>query len=264
MPRPFIKWVGGKSQLLRELVKYVPKFDTYYEPFVGGGALFFCLRPEKALLSDSNGELINAFQVVRNHVESLIGFLSEYPNDKEFFLNLRAQNPLELGPILRAARFIYLNKTCFNGLYRVNKRNQFNSPFGYYKNPNICDKGVLRGASKVLQGSVDLAATYFEVACQKPVKGDFVYLDPPYLPISDTSFTNYSKKGFTLENHETLAKTFEELDKRGVKVLESNSDHPWIRDRYKNYEIIEVQGRRSVNSKGTGRGKVGELFIKNY
>lgn len=263
MPRPFVKWVGGKSQLLKDLVKYVPKFKTYHEPFVGGGALFFCLRPEKALLSDSNGELMNAFQIVKENVETLIELLSEYPNDKEFFLSLRAQNPLEIGPILRAARFIYLNKTCFNGLYRVNKRNQFNAPFGYYKNPNICDRGVLRGASKALQG-VQLVSTYFEISTQECKQGDFVYLDPPYLPISDTSFTSYSKKGFTLKDHETLAETFESLDKRNVKALETNSDHPWVRDRYKDFKIVEVKGRRSINSDGKGRGKISELLIMNY
>ena len=263
MPRPFVKWAGGKAQLLKEIVKYLPKYEHYCEPFVGGGAVFFALTPKKAFLSDSNGELINAYQVVRDSVEDLMHVLEKYPNDKDFYLSVRAQNPLELSNVARAARFIYLNKTCFNGLYRVNKRNIFNVPFGNYKSPKICDKGVLRNASKALQG-VELTATYFDNALSEVHDNSFVYLDPPYLPVSETSFVSYSKKGFDLEDHERLAQVYEELDRKGVKVMLSNSDTEWALDRYKDFRVVEVQSPRNINSKGDGRGKVKELIVINY
>ena len=264
MSRPFIKWAGGKTQLLKHMHTYFPKsFNTYYEPFVGGGAVFFCIRPEKAVLSDANGELINAYEVIKTDVEPLIQRLSEYVNEKEFYLNVRSKNPMELERVDRAARFIFLNKTGFNGLYRVNKRNEFNVPFGGYKNPTFCDKGNLRSVSKLLQ-NVEFHATYFEKVLVNCQEDDFVYLDPPYLPIDGKNFTSYTKKGFSLEDHERLASLYEELTEKNVKVLQSNSDTEWARDRYKEFETIEVQGRRSINSKGDGRGKVGELLIKNY
>lgn len=263
MPRPFIKWAGGKSGLLTELVKYIPDYKKYWEPFLGGGAFFFALQPVEAHLSDSNGELINTYKVVRDDLETLLKLLQGYPNDKEFYLTIRGKNPLSLDPTERAARFIYLNKTCFNGLYRVNKKNEFNVPFGAYKNPKICDKGVLKIASMALQ-TVELEATYFENALKDVKAGDFVYLDPPYLQVKEDSFVSYSKKGFNLEDHERLACTFETLDKLGASVLMSNSDTVWAWERYQAYKIVKVKNRRSINSDGTGRGKVCELIIRNY
>lgn len=263
MPRPFIKWAGGKSGLLTELVKYIPVYDTYWEPFLGGGAMFFALQPVKAHLSDSNGELMNAYKVVRDDLEILMKLLQEYVNEKDFYLKIRAQNPMQMTPVERAARFIYLNKTCFNGLYRVNKKNEFNVPFGNQTNPTICDKGVLRIASMTLQG-IQLTATYFEHALKDAKKGDFVYMDPPYLQVKEDSFVSYSKKGFGLKDHEMLADTFDELNTRGTKVMLSNSDTVWAWERYQEYKIVKVKSRRSINSDGKGRGKVGELIIMNY
>lgn len=266
MARPIIRWAGGKSQLLHELMKHVPlKYDSYYEPFVGGGAMFFALKPEISVLSDSNGELINTYTVVRDNVEDLIRVLPSYRNDKEFFLEVRSFNPMEMSDLERAARFIFLNKTCFNGLWRVNSKNVFNVPFGNYKNPKICDAGTLRLASKALQG-VNLQATYYQnVILEDSVSENaFMYLDPPYLPVSDTSFVAYSKKGFGLKDHEQLADSIDQLTEKNVKVLLSNSDTSWVRERYSEYRVIEVKAKRSINSNGKGRGKVSELLIKNY
>lgn len=266
MSRPFLKWAGGKSQLLKELCKYVPnEYNRYYEPFIGGGALFFFLNKSNAVISDSNGELINTYRVVRDNVEELIKTLNKYPNDESFFYDIRKLNPLELEDTVRAARFIYLNKTCFNGLYRVNSKNEFNVPFGKYKNPLIVDKGNLRSCSKLLQG-VTMEASYFEKSLMKKEasEGDFIYFDPPYVPVTETSFVGYSKKGFNIESHEMLASVFEEKAKQGAFVLLSNSDVSWVRERYAKFEIIEVKAKRSINSNGDGRGKVGELIIKSF
>lgn len=264
MPKSFVKWVGGKQQLLGELLKQLPhKYAKYAEPFVGGGALFFSVRPENALLADSNGELINAYQVVRDDVEALMQSLSAHVNESDYFYKVRATPPMTLTNIERASRFIYLNKTCFNGLYRVNKKNEFNAPFGKYKNPTICDKRTLKAANRALQG-VTLQATYFQTTLAETESNSFVYLDPPYLPVSDTSFTSYSKKEFGVKEHSQLADCFDTLSKRGVKCLLSSSDVKWSRDRYQDYKIIEVSARRSINSNGKGRGKTGELLIRNY
>ena len=264
MPRPFVKWVGGKTQLLGKLHEQLPStFNQYVEPFVGGGALFFSVNPEKALLADSNGELINAYQVVRDNLNELIESLKDYLNEENYFYNIRSVNPLTLNPVERASRFIYLNKTCYNGLYRVNKKNEFNSPYGRYKNPTICDKGVLRSSSLALQGTA-LQATYFQNTLEEVADNSFVYMDPPYLPIGKQGFTGYSKKGFDLQDHELLADYFDSLSKRGVKCLLSNSDTEWARTRYQDYKVVEINARRSINSDGAGRGEVKELMILNY
>ena len=206
---------------------------------------------------------MNTYKVVRDKVEDLISSLSQHVNEEDYFYKTRATSPTTLGDVARASRFIYLNKTCYNGLYRVNKRNEFNAPFGKYKNPTICAKGVLRNASKALQG-ITIQATYFQTTLEDAEEGSLVYLDPPYLPIKDNSFTAYSKKGFTLEDHEQLADCFDDLTKRGSKCLLSNSDTEWARNRYQDYKIIEVLARRSVNSNGKNRGKISELMIRNY
>jgi len=265
MTKPFVKWAGGKSRLLKELYKYVPEYKTYYEPFVGGGALFFAQAPDNAVISDTNGELINAYQVVRNDVQGLISKLSEFANCESLYLDVRTLNPLILTPIERAARFIYLNKTCYNGLYRVNSKNQFNVPFGNYKNPNFCDQSTLKACSKALaKPNVEICAVGFQSVLDKPQEADFVYLDPPYFPVDTTSFVGYSKNGFGEKDHEDLAQGFEQMSERGVKVLLSNSNTEWVQERYKNFNIIEVLGNRSIGAKGSTRGKVSELLIKNY
>ncbi|MDC1299989.1 DNA adenine methylase [bacterium] len=265
MVKPFFKWAGGKAGLLSEINQYVPEFKTYYEPFVGGGALFFSLKPQNAIISDSNGELIVAYQVVRDDVEGLISKLSQFANCESLFYDVRALNPLQLTSVERAARFVFLNKTCFNGLYRVNSKNQFNVPFGHYKNPNFCDKKTLRSCSRVLSSSgVEILPTYFDKVLSKPEEGDFVYLDPPYFPVDTKSFVGYSKKGFGQEDQELLAKTVEDMTDRGVKVLLSNSAAEWVYDRYSNFNIEEIMGSRSISAKGDTRGKVKELLIRNY
>lgn len=263
MPRPFIKWAGGKSQLLHELVKHVPEFDTYFEPFLGGAALFFSKQPKKAVLADVNGELINTYKVVRDSVDDLLSLLQQEVNTLEEFNRIKALDPKVMTSLERAVRFIYLNKTAFNGLYRVNSRGMFNTPFGKYTKPNIADANTLQGCSRALQG-IDLFAQSFETTLASAKSSDFVYLDPPYMPVKSDSFTAYSKKGFGLKDHESLAKLFEDLDSKGVKVLLSNSDMDWVRERYGKFKVIEVLGRRSISCKGDGRASVGELLVKNY
>lgn len=261
MSRPFVKWAGGKSQSLKDIYKYLPKsFGSYYEPFVGGGALFFSLRPATAFLSDSNWELMTAYKVVKDDVETLITLLSEMVNDKDYFETVRRMNPKEMTDAQVAARMIYLNKTCYNGLYRVNSKNEFNAPFGNYKNPAILDKSLLRSCSKFL-ANANLQATYFENVFDNAKENDLVYFDPPYLQLKDSSFVNYTKSGFFVEDHERLASTFDELVGKGVKCLLSNSDTTWARERFAKYNVVEIQSRRSINSKGDGRGMISELLI---
>ena len=272
--KPFVKWVGGKRQLLsqfRKLGLYLSDFDSvcgrYFEPFVGGGAVFFDLHPKNATISDLNSELITTYMVVRDNVECLIKSLKQYVYDKDYFLKIRAMNPAEMSDLDVASRFIYLNRTCFNGMYRVNSKGQFNVPFGRYKNPIICDEGNLRAVSRSLQGVEILNADY-KVAVSKARAGDFVYFDPPYYPISSTSsFTSYTKDGFAEKEQIELRDIFAELSNRGCYVMLSNSDSTFIRDIYgglKNVTITAVSAGRAINSKATGRGKIIELVITNY
>jgi DNA adenine methylase len=255
MARPIVKWAGGKSKILKDLRKYFPKsFGKYVEPFLGGGSVYFSLMPGKAILSDSNKDLMTTYKVVREDVNSLIEYMKTYQNTPEFFYGIRKAVPksdLEV-----AANFLFLNKTCFNGLYRVNKAGEFNVPFGSYKNPNLCDAGNLKLASKALHGA-SLLSGDFEDVLRLISKEDFVYMDPPYV----ATFNDYSRDGFNMDCQERLAKAFEVLPCKGIL---SNSDEPWVRERYKDFTIIEIKSARSINSKGDGRGKVSELIIKNY
>jgi len=261
MSRPFLKWAGGKAQSLNDIYKYIPKtYGSYYEPFVGGGSLFFLLKPATAFLSDANWELMTTYKVVKESVDGLIERLSNMKVDKDFYNELRKQNPKELSNIDAAARMIYLNKTCYNGLHRVNSKNEFNVPFGNYPNPTVCDKGNLKMCSKDL-AKADLQATYFENVLSNVKENDLVYLDPPYLQLKDNSFVTYTKAGFCVEDHERLAQCFDEMVAKGAKVLLSNSDTAWARERFAKYKIVELQSRRSINSKGDGRGKIGELLV---
>lgn len=272
--KPFVKWVGGKRQLLsqfRALELYPSVFDgvsgRYFEPFVGGGAVFFDLQPKNAIISDLNSELITTYLVIRDNVEPLIELLRKHIYDKDCFLNIRAMNPAEMSELDVASRFIYLNRTCFNGMYRVNSKGQFNVPFGRYKNPIICDEGNLRAVSRALKGVEILNADY-KVAVSKAKVGDFVYFDPPYYPVSPTSsFTSYTKDGFAEKEQIELRDIFAELSNRGCYVMLSNSDTTFIRDIYsrlKNVTITTVNAGRSINSKVAGRGKITELVITNY
>lgn len=271
---PFVKWVGGKRQLLlqfQELGLYPSAFGGtsggYFEPFVGGGAVFFDLQPKNATISDLNSELITAYKVVRDDVESLIESLKKHIYDKGYFLKVRAMNPAEMSELDIASRFIYLNRTCFNGMYRVNSKGQFNVPFGRYKNPVICDEGNLRAASRALKGAKILNVDY-KSAVSEAKAGDFVYFDPPYYPISSTSsFTSYTKERFAEKEQVELRDTFTELSDRGCYVMLSNSDTAFIRNIYgelKNVTITAVSAGRAINSKATARGKITELVITNY
>lgn len=271
---PFVKWVGGKRQLLlqfQELGLYPSAFGGtsggYFEPFVGGGAVFFDLQPKNATISDLNSELITAYKVVRDDVESLIESLKKHIYDKGYFLKVRAMNPAEMSELDIASRFIYLNRTCFNGMYRVNSKGQFNVPFGRYKNPVICDEGNLRAASRALKGAKILNVDY-KSAVSEAKAGDFVYFDPPYYPISSTSsFTSYTKERFAEKEQVELRDTFTELSNRGCYVMLSNSDTAFIRNIYgelKNVTITAVSAGRAINSKATARGKITELVITNY
>ncbi len=267
--RPFLKWVGGKSQLLLEIKNKMPKnYGTYFEPFVGGGAVFFRERPKKAVLIDINAELINAYIVVRDHLDDLIEELQKHRYDKEYFYKIRNVDRLrsyqKWSSIQRAARLIFLNKSCFNGLYRVNSKGHFNVPFGRYTNPTLVDYENLHACNKALQG-VELFVSPFFVVEDLVEAGDFVYFDPPYAPLNETShFTNYSMNGFSKIDQQQLRDLVLKLDKKGVHIMVSNSDVPFIRELYeKRFKVHTVYAARAVNSKGNRRGKITELLITN-
>ncbi len=263
VPRPFVKWVGGKRQLLGELSRRIPKtYGTYHEPFVGGGALFFHLKPPSAVLYDRNRRLIRAYRGIKRHVDEVIAQLSDCHNDKEFYLSLR-DYPIDDGSDADvAAWLIYLNKTGFNGLYRVNKSDGFNVPFGRYKNPNICDERNLRACAEAL-ANVELLHEDFDAVLDRAVEGDLVYFDPPYVPLSKTSnFTSYTRESFDLDDQQRLRDAAQTLKQRGVHVLLSNSSAPEVRELYADgFRCRKVMVARSVNCKSDGRGKIPELLI---
>jgi len=265
--KPFVKWAGGKRKLIPSFAPHFPLMQQtrmYFEPFLGGGAVFFHLQHPHSFLSDSNEELVELYMVVRDQVEDLIGPLKKHRNEEEYYYKVRAQNPTLLTPIERAARFIFLNKTCYNGLYRVNSKRQFNVPFGKYKKPLICATEKLRAASLALQNTKIFSAD-FEYAVSEAQNRDFVYFDPPYHPLSKTSsFTAYTAGKFDTSEQERLARVYRDLDRRGCYVMLSNSDTPLIRELYARFRIIEVQANRAINSKADGRGKITELLIINY
>ncbi len=262
-PRPFLKWAGGKSQLLDQLWEFRPAtFARYHEPFLGGGAFFFRLRPERALLSDVNEELINCYETVRDKPKQLLTALAKHRYDEEHFYEVRDSNPR--GRVLRAARTIFLNKTAFNGLYRVNSRGKFNVPFGRYKDPQFRDPETIHSCSTALRG-VDLSVCDFEKSLARAKAGDFVYLDPPYVPVSNTAdFTSYSAGGFGWDEQERLARAVVALDRRGVKFMLSNSDVPALRSLYKGFRIERVLATRRINSRGDRRGNTPEIVVLNY
>jgi DNA adenine methylase len=264
LARPFLKWVGGKRQLLGELVKHVPaEYGAYHEPFVGGGALFFHLRPERAFLSDSNERLIAAYRGVKGSVEKVIAKLQTYKHDKDFFLEVRGA-PKGRSDADVAAWLIYVNKTAYNGLYRVNSRNVFNVPFGDYARPNICDAGNLRACAEALRDA-EIHKEPFDAVLARAQAGDFVYFDPPYVPLSASSmFTSYTAEGFGDEEQRRLCELSLELTAKGVHVVLSNSSAPRVRELYdeKRFELTEVLAARAVNSQASGRGKIRELVIR--
>jgi DNA adenine methylase len=261
---PFLKWVGGKTSLLPELLKHVPaRLRGYHEPFLGGGALFFATRPRRAVLADDNGELIHCYQQVRDDVYGVLDALARHVYQKAHFQAVRALDPLRLAPAERAARLVYLNKTCFNGLWRVNRAGRFNVPIGRYKNPTFNNPSALISASHALRGA-ELVHAPFEQALQRARPGDFVYLDPPYDPVSPTaSFASYTAGGFSWEDQKRLAHSCILLNRRGVRFLLSNSATERVRELYKGFEQRLVRAPRFINSKAEGRGRVDELLVFN-
>ena len=268
--RPFLKWAGGKTQLLPQLAQFYPpkgSVKRYIEPFLGSGAVFFHFRtmvqPRQVILWDNNRELIETFQAVQKDVGQVIKLLKKYQkqHSKDFFLGMREKSPLS--PAAKAARLIYLNKTCFNGLYRVNSRGIFNVPFGKHTNPGIFNEAWLRMASEQLQGA-RIETEDFRFLKMEAKKNDFIYFDPPYHPRSKTSFfTAYTRDSFGEEDQRKLADLYRALDKKGCLLMLSNSDTPLVRELYKDFDIREVSARRNINSKADRRGAICELVVLN-
>jgi DNA adenine methylase len=264
--RPFLKWADGKTRLLAALRQSLPTkpFNRYFEPFVGGGAFFFDLAPREAILGDSNPELINCYSVVRERPGELLDALSRLRVSESEFYRLRAMVPEELPAVSRAARLVYLNKTCYNGLYRVNKQGRFNTPYGQHSNVRLIDDANLMAASKLLRRA-ELSNEDYRTVVEGARKGDFVYLDPPYVPIGKFSdFKRYTKNQFCEADHEQLAKVFCDLSSKGCFVLLSNSFNQKTARMYSKFLQRTVQMPRFVNCKGSGRGHVDELLISNY
>jgi DNA adenine methylase len=269
--KPVVKWAGGKSKVLNQLSKYIPaEFNNYHEPFMGSGALFFYLYKKiasnscKAYLSDSIDELINLYNVIKHDVEGLINISKKHIYDKEYYYNMRAQNPTKLSKLQRASRFLYLNKTCFNGLYRVNSKGQFNVSFGNYDNPVIVDEESLRSASEAFR-LAEIFAGDFELVLKNAQKKDFVYLDPPYVPLSITSnFTGYTSGCFGIKDHLRLKNVFEELRARGCYVMLSNSNTDLVKELYFGNNIKTIRAMRAINSDVAKRGSIKELLILSY
>jgi DNA adenine methylase len=269
----FLKWAGGKLQLIEQFENlFPPDFRNYYEPFIGSGAVFFYLKskskPNKVTLSDTNEELINCFAVVRDKPSELIEVLLNHRkrHSKQYYYEVRDLESDRLDSVSRAARMVYLNKTCFNGLYRVNSKGEFNVPFGDYKNPSIFDRNTLYRASQMLQDA-DLRVMTFDKVLDFAGKDDFVYFDPPYIPLSKTSsFTRYSKSEFSIKQQNRLSEVFRALDSMGCFVMLSNSDHSLTRELYSDYDknIVVVRAKRKINSVGSKRGAINEIVVTNY
>lgn len=268
--RPFIKWAGGKTQLLAQLIQFYPpkgSVERYIEPFLGSGAVYFHFKamvaPKHALLWDNNRELIESFQAVKDEVGKVIKQLEKFrkQHSKDFFLAMREKTPISIAS--KAARLIYLNKTCFNGLYRVNSRGVFNVPFGKYQNPGIFNEVLLHQASQQLAGA-KIEARDFRLLELHAKSGDFVYFDPPYHPRSKTAFfTSYTRDSFGVEDQKELAALYRALDKKGCLLMLSNSDTPLIRELYQDFDIRVVSARRNINSRVDRRGEINELVVLN-
>ncbi|KDR94446.1 DNA adenine methylase [Peptoclostridium litorale DSM 5388] len=264
---PFIKWSKDEKHLVPELEKYVPKnFTSYREPFLGGGALLFHIQPQNAVLNAVNVELLNLYTVIRDKVEYLIEDLKSHVNEKDYFYHIRSLDRNgkihELSDVERASRMIYLNKTCFNGFFKVNEQGQFDAPFGSYKNPKIVNKIILRAVSEYFnKNNIQFTNKSFEESIKDVEKGAFVYLAPPYTPVSDNSkFAN----GFVMEDHMKLKELCDNLSSRGINFLLSNSSDPFVHDLYKDYNIEIIEIGRNINSISSKRGQIEEVLIRNY
>ncbi len=279
--KPFLKWIGGKGRFAKKFHEFFPsskqfdsRINTYFEPFLGGGAIFFELHPSMAVLSDVNPELVNTYQVVKTQPKALIRLLKVHQkknNERYYYDSIRPLDVNELSKTERAARFIYLNRTSFNGMHRVNRKGEFNVPYGHYKNPRICDEENIMNVSKRLK-KVDIQCFSYEQILKHAKKGDFIYLDPPYYPLDKrtANFTKYTKDSFLDEDHVKMRDFFVQLHMKGCLVMMSNSDVPFIQELYTkdkigfNVNMQIVYSRRFVAAKGKGRKEVGELLIRNY
>ena len=270
---PVVKWVGGKRQLLKDIAPHLPEQGCpYYEPFIGGGAVLFHHQPAKAVINDTNEELVNLYRIIRDRPEELIDDLKGHRNDEEYYYRLRSLDRDKsvyagLSDVERASRIVFLNKTCYNGLFRVNSSGEFNTPFGRYKNPNIVSEKTIRAISGYLGGNdVRILNTDFEKALDGIERGSFVYFDPPYDPVSKSAnFTSYTKGGFGRDEQLRLKRLCDRLDSMGVSFLLSNSATDFIKDLYSDYEeIIHVSASRAVNSRAEKRGAVDEVLVKNF
>ena len=273
--KPFLKWVGGKRQLLADIAPLIPdQFSRYIEPFVGGGAVFFHLSNHltdsntPSLINDINPELVNCYQMVKTQTEALISLLKTHHHDKDYYLQIRNLDRQEgglatLSPLHRASRFLYLNRTGFNGMYRVNSKGLNNVPFGRYKNPSLVNEDVLRAAADALRFTA-IHNKSFEACLEEARAGDFVYLDPPYVPLNDTSyFTSYMTNGFGMKDQTRLAELVRALDKRGVVFVASNACMPVVKELYDGFKLIEVKAKRAINANGQKRKAISELLITN-
>ena len=265
IPKPILKWAGGKSQLLPEIKKRMPvSFNKYIEPFVGGGALFFNLCPKNAIISDSNPDLINLYNVIASNPEELVESLKQYRNEKDFFYKIRSLDSSKLSDVEKASRMIYLNRTCFNGLYRVNRMGQFNVPFGNYKNPKIVDEDLISVLSPILRDTKIILSDYTDILNQYAEEGDFVFLDPPYMPVGKYGdFKRYTKEQFYENDQRQLARVVRQLTDVGVKVILTNSNHPVILDLYKGYRIDIIPTKRNISSNGSTR-KGEDIIVCNF
>lgn len=270
---PFVKWAGGKRQLMPEIVKLLPNTinrHMYVEPFIGGGSVLFHLQPKNAIINDFNEELINVYLTIKNNAAELIQDLKKHKNESDYFYAIRGLDRTEsfsnLSPIERASRIIFLNKTCFNGLYRVNNAGEFNAPFGRYKNPNIVNEPVIKAVSHYLNtNNIEIMSGDYLEVLKNTTNNSFVYLDPPYHPISESSnFTGYVKGGFNIEDQIRLREACDELNNKGVKFLLSNSASSFILEQYQNYDIHIIKAKRAINSNAVKRGDVEEVLIRNY
>lgn len=252
---PILKWAGGKTQLLPEIIARMPEsYNKYIEPFIGGGALFFRLNADRAVIADSNPELINMYRVIAKNSDLVISALSEYKNTEDMFYEVRAKDWTKCSEVEAAARMIYLNRTCFNGLYRLNRKGQFNTPYGKYKNPTICNTEKLRAAAEVLKKTEIICGDYLEVLGRYAEEGDFIFLDPPYVPISEYSdFKRYTKEQFYESDQRNLAEEVHRLVKMGCKVMLTNSNHPLVHELYGRYKIDIIQTKRNINRNGDKR-----------
>ncbi|HFU4463844.1 TPA: DNA adenine methylase [Streptococcus suis] len=271
--QPFTKWTGGKRQLLPVIKSLMPdNYNSYFEPFIGGGALFFDLSPDKAVINDFNNELMNCYQQIKKHPQKLIELLTKHQenNSKEYYLELRAvdrDNRInKMTDVERAARIMYMLRVDFNGLYRVNSKNQFNVPYGRYKNPKIVDSELILSISQYLnKNNIEILTGDFEKAVEDVGAGDFVYFDPPYIPLSETSaFTSYTHEGFSYEEQVRLRDVFRKLDKKGAYVMLSNSSSPLVEELYKGFNIHKVEAIRTNGAKASSRGKISEFIVTNY